>query len=419
MEKEEARSFIAKYKKECYALNQWLNLNNKKFSFMDALGVIHDAVGGKPTFMVDVINKMTNKKQPMGRRGHVYTDVKSNLIDILPNEKGVLTLVGYNGKDSLPEPKLRGQRVDRNTEIFKGSDGQVRKRYAELERNFVEAGSVIRYLFPNMDSDGIAEIIETIWKYSQEKKINFMGVVSALKVGRLKVKQDGTGWKIERNVSESRSDIKRVIVRKDMLPLCEESSRKMTFYSFLSNVKSFIADLMNNPVTAKPSEELRVRNISRSRLIQLLLSQGVVRKDEKIKDKDDDGNPVTARMSVKYSLPKADDEGSNTSFLVPKKNFERKLRKLYIRLFEKNLPERNVNEEGGDGCTNAMSSGQFIQPMADVQRRTIGTKTDSLDEVTTTFNTGDYEYDCPALGDKETLARKNGKGGSISVQRKL
>jgi hypothetical protein len=110
-------------------------------------------------------------------------------------------------------------------------------------------------------------------------------------------------------------------------------------------------------------------------------------------------------------------------FRCPKKNFDRKIQKLYIRFFEKNLPQRQIhlrneeiNEDGEGGAiggaTSAASSGQFIQPFGGVQRRKMPTE---IEETTTTMNTGNYQYTVPFGGDKETLARKNGDGGSVSI----
>ena len=181
----------------------------------------------------------------------------------------------------------------------------------------------------------------------------------------------------------------------------------MTYYSFLSNVKSFLKDLLNNPSTAKPSMELMAKGFNRSKLLSYLVNKGIITKDEKIVDEDENGNPQTAVMNGKYK--------------VPKKDFDKKMKKLYIGLFEKNLPEpishnqcgtdvfsnskysklnddiaimnnspltmgvvggradldgianildkgiknRNIKvEDGGDGATNATSSGQFSQPVS-------------------------------------------------------
>ena len=40
-----------------------------------------------------------------------------------------------------------------------------------------------------------------------------------------------------------------------------------------------------------------------------------------------------------------------------------------------------------------------------------------VEEATTTSTAGNYEYDVPFAGDEETLARKNGIGGSVSVNK--
>jgi hypothetical protein len=39
----------------------------------------------------------------------------------------------------------------------------------------------------------------------------------------------------------------------------------------------------------------------------------------------------------------------------------------------------------------------------------------NMDESTDTQSVRDYQYTVPFPGDKETLARKNGKGGSVSI----
>ena len=52
------------------------------------------------------------------------------------------------------------------------------------------------------------------------------------------------------------------------------------------------------------------------------------------------------------------------------------------------------------------------KPFGGVQRRKMPTE---IEETTTTMNTGNYQYTVPFGGDKETLARKNGDGGSVSI----
>jgi len=146
-------------------------------------------------------------------------------------------------------------------------------------------------------------------------------------------------------------------------------------------------------------------------LINQLLSgkNPIIRRHQRISDRDENGEPKTATMMVKFSCPK--------------KDFDRKLQKLFIKMFEKNLPPQkshkqkheNLNEDGeGGGATSAESSGQFSQPLFPIQRRKMPT---DIEETTTTTNTGNYQYTVPFGGDKETRARKNGVGGSISVNK--
>ena len=92
-------------------------------------------------------------------------------------------------------------------------------------------------------------------------------------------------------------------------------------------------------------------------------------------DKDENGNPKSATMKVRYA--------------VPKKNFNRNLKRLYIRLFEQNLP---INEEEGGamgGATSADSSGQFSQPLFSkpVKQKPY---TEVMDEASTTQTGGDF-----------------------------
>lgn len=185
---------------------------------------------------------------------------------------------------------------------------------------------------------------------------------------------------------------------------------EMTEYKFTTHIRSFISQLLQDPVNAQPSELLKSKGLTRSFLINEMLKQGIILRDERISDKDENGEPKTATMMVK--------------FRCPKKNFDRKIEKLYIRFFEKNLlprkhsiqNEETLNEDGEGGAvggaTSAASSGQFISPIGTVHRRKMPSE---IDETASTTNVGNYQYTVPFCGDKETLARKNGIGGSVSV----
>ena len=184
-------------------------------------------------------------------------------------------------------------------------------------------------------------------------------------------------------------------------------------------MRRFISMLLQDPVNAQVPYIFSQRNFTRSSLLNYLLSgkDPILIRDQKICDTDENGEPKTATMKVK--------------FRCPKKNFDRKLEKLYMRMFEKNLPPRKVKEpeitvvlseddvDEATGCGGSgAAGGAFISPISfngkssDVIRRQMPVE---IGESTTTTNTGNYTYDLPVLGDKESCARHNGDGGSVSI----
>jgi hypothetical protein len=109
-----------------------------------------------------------------------------------------------------------------------------------------------------------------------------------------------------------------------------ENKQEVTYYRFLSEMKAFLAKLLGNPIKAEPSKYLRDLGFTRSRIINLLIKKDVLERNEKILTPD-----KTGAKKVKYSV----------SFKVKKKNFDRIMRRIYTKYFEKNLPEKEpVNE---------------------------------------------------------------------------
>ena len=84
----------------------------------------------------------------------------------------------------------------------------------------------------------------------------------------------------------------------------------------------------------------------------------------------------------------------------------------FARRFNKSK-EEELNEEG-EGALSADASGEVSQPLFGVQRREMPVE---VEEATATTTAGNYEYDVPFAGDKDTLARHNGVGGSVSVNK--
>lgn len=210
-----------------------------------------------------------------------------------------------------------------------------------------------------------------------------------------------------------------------------------TFYAFESHLKAFMRALLEDPADARPDDFFKERGLSRGVLIRHMTQQGLLEKEEDILDCD--GHAV---MSVSYKIPRA--------------RFYSNMRKLYIRLFEKNVPPVNrrrgatagiTEDDGGagalGGATNASSSGQYVQPLFGVQRRKVyatesvvdalkdgivketarsleeieealdipdedGKDGDGIEEATTTSTVGDYAYDAPAFVDKDSAYRTPG-----------
>ena len=102
-----------------------------------------------------------------------------------------------------------------------------------------------------------------------------------------------------------------------------------TFYRFQSEVRAFLSKLLKKPVDAQPSKYLKERDLTRKKLIQKLRSRDVIERHEKILDRTN-----SDEKEAKYVV----------KFKVHKKEFKKRLQRIYIRYFEKNEPENKINE---------------------------------------------------------------------------
>lgn len=219
-----------------------------------------------------------------------------------------------------------------------------------------------------------------------------------------------------------------IIMTEDMANQIKDA-KEMTEYKFISNTKAFLSRLMDDPVHADVPESLALNGYDRRRMIAILRKNNIIERHEKISDKDDEGNPKKATMLVSYK--------------VPKNNLDRKLKKLYIKLFEVNVPPKEINEDGEGGAmggaTNcASSAGSYVGKMnGPINRRIFKITeeqfaalkeqkllTDSqIDEASTCasvmqgggLNPEAGQYTVPFIGDKKTLSRGDGVGGSTSI----
>ena len=373
--------------KKIFALKNWMNLNNKRFKPIDAMLCIFNYAEGDIDTINEIIDQLSEKRKTMGR-----TQVYSDSVNIKPDivlENGELVLKGYKPGKELVK---KGMKLHDNPKIFRKGDDQVNKTYQKTEERIMDLGAEVRKMYPNADKQFILLAMQAIRRYAAQKKINTKKVVEYLKNHRLAIDDDD--FTIHSVANESRI----IKIDESMYRLIKEEA-EMTEYRFTSNLKSFLRQLLDDPVNAQPTELFKMYGYSRSKLINMLIRNGIVEKDEKISDKDENGEPKTATMMVKFK--------------VPKKDFKHKIKKLYIKLFERNVPSKRVDEDGECGALSAASSGEYSCPVFPMVKREIY----GVDESTDTCSVGNYEYDAPVFGDKETLARKNGKGGSVSVNK--
>lgn len=384
------KAYLSQNKKMGFALRDWLIRNGDNYTLKEALICIYNAADGKSSVMNDIIEHLTEKRKIYGRT-QVYADNNTPLIGLRRNEQGEVELYGYRPNMPL-NPK--GQHMPRNNKIFRKSDDQVSKTYQNSEEKMYELGRQVRDMFPDGSNHDITFIMQAIKKYAESHKIHTDKVLNMMRKGRLEYNEPLN--RLVPHVREGRQGRTIMIDEAVMMEIADDAN--MTEYKFNSNIKHFLHDLLVNPSGAKIPFIFKINGVNRNRMIYFLKKFGLLKKIERISDKDSEGKPKKATMMVKYQ--------------VPKKDFDRKLKKLFIRLFEDNCSEVNNITEDGEGATTCdASSGQFSQPLFPLQRG----KMYHMDEDTTCDSVGDYQYDVPFVGDDETLKRNNGVGGSNSI----
>lgn len=107
-------------------------------------------------------------------------------------------------------------------------------------------------------------------------------------------------------------------------------AEEITYFRFMSEVRAFLAKLLKNPIDAQPSKYLKNRGVSRKWLIDNLIKRDVLERHEKILD------PTNSdEKKAKYVV----------KFKVRKKDFEKRIYKIYIKKFESNVNESVFADE--------------------------------------------------------------------------
>lgn len=120
------------------------------------------------------------------------------------------------------------------------------------------------------------------------------------------------------------------------------SDKEMTRYAFISHMEDYMKELLKNPLKADTDEFLHGFGIDGPSALKMLIKKtdpnddysAVVIRTERIKDNgyDEDGKRNKDTFEVKYK--------------IPRKDFKKKLRNLYINLFEQNIVENcPINDE--------------------------------------------------------------------------
>lgn len=380
-------------KKKCFALGGWCNRQGNIFPMQEVFDCLYDAAGGNTNKLTELIEQLTAKSKVFGRSSVVFGSNEAKMT-ITRGEDGRLKITGYNPSFRPPE---KGQHGTHEPQVMR-KDGQMRKDVIKSREKLYDLGKAVREIYQGQSNELITVAMAAIKGFARAHKISEMTVVERLKKGVYELNT-------ENGLENARIVPKKKTIKLNESQLNELSdATKLTEYKFYNNVQRFLSDLLKDPVGAKVPFLLQANNIVRNQLLYHLKSNGIINRYQKISDKDSRGNPKTARMIIKYS--------------VPKKDFAKKMKRLFIDLVAKNVPEK-IDECDCGGAMGATagneSMGQFSQPLFGVQRRKMSVEIDETTTASTVTPNGDTSMGItvPFGADKETADRTPG----FSVER--
>ena len=108
---------------------------------------------------------------------------------------------------------------------------------------------------------------------------------------------------------------------------------EMTRYAFISHMEDYMKKLLKDPMHADTDEFLKSHDIDGPKALSILIKKSnpedenssIIIRTEKIKDNgvDDNGKKKPESFTVKYK--------------IPRKDYTKKMRNLYINIFEKKV----------------------------------------------------------------------------------
>lgn len=189
---------------------------------------------------------------------------------------------------------------------------------------------------------------------------------------------------------------------------------EMTRYAFISHMEDYMKKLLKDPMHADTDEFLKSHDIDGPKALSILLKKSnpedenssIIVRTEKIKDNgiDDNGKKKPESFTVKYK--------------IPRKDYTKKMRNLYINLFESNIIADDILKEDGEGggATSADASGQYSTPLfgKPIKRKTMYITQEQADYIKKTLKEeavmdtpiGDFGYDVP-IGDGKKNKKNN------------
>ena len=123
------------------------------------------------------------------------------------------------------------------------------------------------------------------------------------------------------NLFENTMKTKKIIISEKQLDkikdkILTEEKEEVTFYQFKGEFQEFLKSLLEHPITCNVSSFWTSRGFSKKKMIEYLVKVGILEKEEKVNTDSIDG----PQLEVSYK--------------VLKSGFERKIKRMFIKLFE-------------------------------------------------------------------------------------
>lgn len=127
---------------------------------------------------------------------------------------------------------------------------------------------------------------------------------------------------------------------------------ELTRYGFIAHMEDYMRQLLQNAKTAQPDEYLKERGLDGPKALSLLLKRT------------DPEDPESAVL-MRTERIRPDENGKDRFFIkykLPRKDYNKKMRNLYIMTFENYIADGSMlNEDGGaTSCGSCLGGGQLF-----------------------------------------------------------